>query len=96
MPSTKASGADGSATMSAAVANMKSSPTMFTPSLVGFNEPIPLDETPSFTPSSIRDCAILPIGVPRSLALPMKFEPLSLSDTILWDTLSRLTVGPSG
>ena len=42
-----------------------------------------LEETPSFTPSSKSEDAILPIGVPRILALPTKLEPLSLSDTIL-------------
>ena len=41
------------------------------------------EETPSFTPSSIKEDAILPIGVLRIFALPIKFEPLSLRDTIL-------------
>ena len=84
IPSTKASGAEGSATMSAAVANMKSSLTTLNPSLVGFNEPIPREDTPSFTPSLKSDDAILPIGVDsRIFALPIKLEPDSLKDTIL-------------
>ena len=64
--------------------------------IVGFKEPIPLDETPSLTPSSIREDAILPIGVLRIFALPMKLEPLSFREVILCETLSRFTVGPSG
>ena len=51
MPSTKASGAEGSATISAAVARVKSSPTTLYPSFVLFKDPTPLDETPSLTPS---------------------------------------------
>ena len=46
-------------------------------------DPIPLEETPSLTPSPMRDFAMLPIGVERIFALPIKFVPLSLSETIL-------------
>jgi len=77
IPSTKASGAEGSATISAAVESMKSSPTTFIPSLVAFRDPIPLEETPSLTPSLMRDSAILPIGVERIFALPIKLVPLA-------------------
>jgi len=35
-------------------------------------------------------------GVDSTVALPIKFEPFSLRETILCETLSRLTVGPSG
>ena len=69
--------------MSAAVANIKSSPTTLIPSLVILREPIPLEETPNFTPSLISEDAILPIGVERIFALPTKLEPLYLSYTIL-------------
>ena len=68
-PLTKASGAEGSATISAAVARMKSSPTTLQLSYLT-KEPIPRDETPSFTPSSKREDAIFPIGVSRILAFP--------------------------
>ena len=51
MPSTKASGAEGSATISAAVARVKSSPTTLYHSFVLLKDPTPLDETPSLTPS---------------------------------------------
>ena len=57
------------------VARVKSSPTTLYPSLVLFRDPTPLDETPSLTPSPIRFCAILPIGVERSCAFPLKLFP---------------------
>ena len=83
MPSTKASGAEGSATISAAVARVKSSPTTLYPSFVLFKDPTPLDETPSLTPSPHKLDAILPIGVLRIFAFPIKLFPSSLRETIL-------------
>ena len=40
-----------------------------------FNEPTPRDDTPSVTPSPIKDDAILPIGVESNCALPLKLFP---------------------
>ena len=51
------------------VASMKSLPTILHPSLFIWRDPIPREETPSFTPSSIKEDAILPMGVLRILDL---------------------------
>ena len=63
---------------------------------VSSREPMPLEETPSLTPSSRSDLAILPIGVFRIFAFPIKLVPSSLRERIRCDTRSRFTVGPSG
>ena len=72
---------EGSATISAAVANMKSSPTTAKPSLVCWSEPTPREDTPSFTPSSIRFYNVTHWGI-HNFCLTIKLDPL-LRETIL-------------
>ena len=88
--------ADGSATISAAVASIKSSPTLMIPSLSRVTVPMPREDTPNLPPDSRRPLAIFPIGVSVSLALPMKLDPSCSKLTIICEIRSRLMPGPSG
>ena len=51
--------------------------------IVSLKEPTPREETPSVTPSSISEDAILPIGVLSICALPTKLFPSCFSEVIL-------------
>ena len=76
MPSTKASGALGSATISTVtVAKVKIVFNYIITPPTFASVPIPLLETPNFAPSSIKLFTIFPYGISKIRASPIKLLP---------------------